>query len=191
MEETEAIVLKSLDYKDHERILTLFSKSEGLVSLIVKGVTPTNFQKLTLTTPFVQAQFFFVRGKSELLRYRDSTLLDEHAELRSSLAHLQAAGAMAKALLKTQLPGKPSSALYALFSSYLKQLSKVDPHTIATSFLLKMLQHEGLFHLADFQEKALVQELTNCRSFKKLEELKATEPFMRKVEEHFYMTLGR
>jgi DNA repair protein RecO (recombination protein O) len=190
MEETEAIVLKSLDYKDHERILTLFSKEEGRISLIVKGVSSSNHQKLAVTSPFCQAQFFFVRGKSELLRYRDSTILSDNHHLRSHFSHLEAAGLMAKALLDSQLPHKPAPALYALFISYLKNLPNFsNPLPLTTSFFLKMLHHEGLFTSLNYyfteSEQELLRDLLQCQSYKKLQEKPLTEAFAQKVYAHF------
>lgn len=38
-EKVEAIVLKSIPFQEKNRILTIFSKEEGLLSLIVKKIS--------------------------------------------------------------------------------------------------------------------------------------------------------
>jgi DNA repair protein RecO (recombination protein O) len=192
MEETEGIVLKTIDFRDSERIITLFTKELGLISLIVKGVSPSSLPKLAVTTPFCQAQFFFTRGNSDLFRYRDSTVLQEHHNLRAHFSFLEAAGVMAKALLQTQLPGKPASLLYALFDRYLKQIPTfTQPLPLTISFLLKLLHLEGILSLSQLpeefstDEKELILSLVESRSFKKLGELPLTLGFAQKIYEHF------
>ncbi len=196
MEETEGIVLKTIDFRDSERIITLFTKELGLISLIVKGVSPSSLPKLAVTTPFCQAQFFFTRGNSDLFRYRDSTILQEHHSLRAHFSFLEAAGMMAKALLQTQLPGKPASLLYALFNRYLKQIPTfTQPLPLTTSFLLKLLHLEGLLSLSQLpeefstDEQELILGLVESRSFKKLSELPLTLGFAQKIHEHFVQAI--
>ncbi|MBI2742612.1 MAG: DNA repair protein RecO [Chlamydiales bacterium] len=193
MEETEGIVLKCLEYKDRERIITVFTKENGLVSLIVKGVWAGSHDKLSATTPFCQAQYIFKRGRSDLLRYHESSILYEHLELRSHYSHLEAAGLMAKTLLDSQLPGRPSHALYALFERCLKQIPHFShPQTLTSSFLLKMLLLEGLIsheesdipHLTP-AEHELFRELTFGRSFQKLAQLQVPPELAQKVQAHF------
>jgi DNA repair protein RecO (recombination protein O) len=149
-EKTEGIVLRSLDYQDHQRILTVFTESHGMISLITKNISQRHPSFLTITTPFCQAEFLYVKKQSDLYRLRDSTVLDEHLSLRNQFAYLQTAGCLVQALLQSQLPGKPAPQLYTLFSSYLKHIpSNENPYSITASFLLKILHHEGLVNLKD------------------------------------------
>ena len=193
MEETEGIVLKSVDYKDHERIITVFTRDCGIISLIVKGVTSSNLQKLAATTPFSQAEFVFSRGKSDLLRYKESRLLSDHHALRKQLSSLKAAGTMAKAILQSQLPDKASPALYTLFSSYLMQIPTFSfPLPLTCSFLLKMLKLEGLLALDELrspqltaEEKSIFTTLTRSRSYKELRQLKITQALADKIKDYF------
>ncbi len=196
MEETEGIVLKSIDFKDHERIITIFTRDLGIASLIVKGVRGGNLQKLAITTPFCQVEFLYSRGKSELLRYHDSTVLHEHHELRTQYAHLEAAGLMAKAILQFQLPGTPAPTLYALFERYLKKIPEFpNPLPLTTSFLLKMLHLEGLISEDSHDgritstftsaEKEILKELIQSRSFQKLSQLPVTPEFAKKISDFF------
>ena len=147
-EKTEGIVLRSLEYKDRQRIITVFTAEFGLISLIVKGISNRSHSLLALTSPFCQSEFHFTRGRSNLFRFTDGTILEDHLSLRQKFSFLQTAGALAHAILRSQLPEKPSSALYALFSAYLNQATLFeDPQALTASFLLKMLKHEGLIAL--------------------------------------------
>ncbi len=192
IEETEGIVLKSLDFKDHERIITVFTKDLGIASLIVKGISASSLQKLAVTTPFCQVEFHFSRGRSELLRYRDGTVLHEHHALRAQYAYLEAAGQMGRAILHSQLPGTPAPTIYAIFERYLKKLPDFsNPLSLTTSFLLKILHLEGLISndsfssLFSLEETELVKKLALSRSFQSLQELPLTPAFAQRVHEFF------
>jgi DNA repair protein RecO (recombination protein O) len=147
---TEGIVLRSLEYKERQRILTVFTEQFGLISLIVKGLSKRKHHLLAIATPFSQSAFVLRRQRSELFNFLDGTLLDEHLSLRGSFAHLQAAGHLGQAILRSQLPEKAAPALYALFASYLKQIPHLtDPTPLILSFQLKLWKHEGLLELSD------------------------------------------
>jgi DNA repair protein RecO (recombination protein O) len=147
-EHIEGIVLRSQDYKEAHRIITLFTP-EGLLSLIVRGISRKNTRLLSLTTPFCHGEYHFRRGRSELFSFRDGTVLDDHFDLRGSLASLQTAGALASAILSSQLAGKPAPALFLLYKAYHKQAALFkNPGALLASFYLKLLKHEGLISLS-------------------------------------------
>ena len=147
---TEGIVLRSLEYKERQRILTVFTEQFGLISVIVKGLSKKSHHLLALTTPFSQSAFVLRRQRSELFNFLDGTLLDEHLSLRGTFAHLQAAGRLGQAILRSQLPEKAAPDLYALFVSYLKQIPHLtDPTSLLLSFQLKLWKHEGHLELSD------------------------------------------
>lgn len=147
-ERTQGVVLRSFDYKDSQRIITAFTPI-GLISLIVKGISKRNVQRLQLTSLFSEAEFVFKRGKSDLLTFLDGSLLDGHLHLRERLSSLQTAGQLAQVILSSQLDGKSSLDLYQLFRFYLKQIHTFpSPECLAASFQLKLLTYEGLLALA-------------------------------------------
>lgn len=146
-EKTEGIVLRSFDYQEHERIITLFTAQMGLITLIVKGINKKNSHLFTLTTPFCLGEYVFTRGRSDLYKYLDGTYLD-YLPLRENLIHLRAAIAITKALCNSQLPGKAAPKLYALTMTYLRQIPLfTDPAPLIASYHLKLLKHDGLTHL--------------------------------------------
>ena len=187
-ERSEGIVLKTFDYKENERIVTIFTESDGVVALIAKNVK----NKIAITTPFCQAEFLFTKGKSDLFKFQDGTILDDHHYLRQNLSHLQAAAEMLKIILKSQLPGKPAPKLYALLLAYLRQLPHFkDVTPLLTSFHLKLLMHEGLlswerpnlFPVPLTQlEWDLLKRLALTRSFKEIEGICITSELSLKLK---------
>jgi DNA repair protein RecO (recombination protein O) len=141
----EAIVLKAQDYKEKERILTLYTKERGLASVLVKGIGRRN---AGITSPPAHADFTVKEGRSELLVCREASLINCHLEVRKSLRHIQATANILNTLYKSQLPSNPSPPLFSLLSSYLTHLpSAPHPETLALSFALKLKRHEGELNL--------------------------------------------
>ncbi|QVL58110.1 MAG: DNA repair protein RecO [Simkaniaceae bacterium] len=149
-EKTEGIVLKAVPFKENDRILSLFTPDQGVMSLYVRGLSRKNPSLVNLATPLCRAEFLFRKGRSDLHRFIDGSIIDLHLPMRRSYRHLEYAGKMLQAILKSQMPGKGAEGLYYLLSSYLKKLPDSPlPETLWTSFELKLLKYEGLLAIHD------------------------------------------
>jgi DNA repair protein RecO (recombination protein O) len=166
-EKIEGIVVRAQDYKERHRIITLFSP-QGMLSLIVKGISRKNARLLTLTTVFSYGEYIYRTGRSELFLFLDGTVLSTHLALRQNLQFLQTAGALANAILASQMAGKPAPALFTLYKSYHAQVpSFKNPAPLLASFYLKLLKHEGLLSVTPFCSicrTALARSLHNGES---------------------------
>ncbi len=186
---SEAIVLRSFDYKENERIVTLFTENAGLISIIIKGITPKKSSYLTLATPFCRGEYVYIKSKSDLYRFYDGTILDDHLLLRLNLSHLKAAGNLTNALLHSQLPGKSSPLLYLLLKKYLQQVVHFEnPVPLVCSFFLKLMKHEGVLHLEENpffipEEKELCVTLLSSPQFTALKTLEVNVKLKEKIEE--------
>ncbi len=143
---TRAIVLRSVPFKDNQKILTLFSKQLGILSMILKGLSPKKSFLLSFGEVFCEAEFTFTKKRSDLVIFTEGTILSLHLPLREALSHLQIATALTQAILRSQLPGKPDPELYALLSCFLKQIPLFSqPAPLLACFYLKFLMQEGIF----------------------------------------------
>lgn len=150
---TKAIVLRSLPFKDRQRILTLFSEQFGILSMILKGISSKKHQLLCFGELFCEAEFTFIKKRSDLVIFSEAHLLNQHLELRTNLTFLQAASSLLQVIIRSQLPGKPDPDLYALLSTFLKQIPHFPtPNALLTCFYLKFLKHEGVFDPETLQE---------------------------------------
>ncbi|MCP5509177.1 MAG: DNA repair protein RecO [Chlamydiales bacterium] len=148
MEKTEGITLKSIEFREHQRIITVMTKDHGIISLIASRLGSKNYRLLNLTSPLTCGEFVFKPGKTDLWRFIDGSILDLHAPIRQELGKLQAAQSMLKRMHTTQLPQKPAPALYQLLKSFLSRLKTTTvPETLLTAFTLKFLRHEGLLSI--------------------------------------------
>ncbi len=146
-EKLEAIVLRSQDYQERHRIVTLFSAS-GLMTVMVKNISKKNTRLLSLSSVFTQGEYLLSQGNSSFFRFIDGTLIDEHLSLRKQYSSIQAAAHLTQSILSTQLPGKATPELFSLYKSYLKQVPTFPNLTsLTSSFQLKLLKQEGFLSL--------------------------------------------
>lgn len=142
---TEAVILQSLDFQEHDRILTLFTRNEGLIKLIVKGSAAK--QKSWLA-PLSSAEFIYSKGKSDLYKCQEISMGNPFPSLRHSFSVLESASDMLQAILVSQFPANPAPLLYDLLLwSFNKLPLARDPYLMSVSFRLKLLRHDGLWQL--------------------------------------------
>src|SRR5690606_26590959 len=94
--QSEGIILNTLKFKDYDQILTLFCKEEGLIKLFVKGAYRNKEGRGTLTAPLIQAEFLYIKQKSQLYLCKDLSVINFHRQLRERLQNLNAACEIAK-----------------------------------------------------------------------------------------------
>lgn len=73
----KGIILSAIDFKEYDRILNVFSRDEGIVSLIVNGANRSSKGK-PLTAPLTYAEFVYSETRGNLLRCREVTPLATH-----------------------------------------------------------------------------------------------------------------
>ncbi len=185
----EGIILNTLNFRDYDQILTVFSKDFGLLKFIAKKA---NASKRGLKcAPFLRGEFIFVQNQSELYSLRDVSIISQHLNLRNNLTCLSAACACCKAILDTQLLHKPSESLYALLIAYLEQFPLcADPRLLECSFLLKLLRHEGILDLSPFHhETEIIETLAFSRSFAQINQITIQESLHATIRKHYNYTI--
>ena len=196
-EKIEGIILRVTPYKDQHRIITLFTP-QGMMSVLAKRVSTT--EKRALLSPFSQIELVYQKKQSDLLTFKDGSLLSDNRFLREKWDYLETAGKMGQLLLRSQLPGKPAPLLYSLYLACLKQLPKFEETSpLLLMFYLKFLTHEGLlswedpdhfpFTLASDQWN-LVKTMAESRSFQALQKKKGLTPLLNLLEKNLKELIG-
>ena len=184
---SEAIVLRSLPFKERERLLTLFSQKQGLLSLIIKKISSSSLNLFTLSSPFCCAEYHFSKRNSDIFSFIDATVCDEHLFLREKYSHLETASAFAEAILSSQLPHKSTPALYALLKQFLRQIPHFeDPRPLIASFYLKVLKHEGIINIQELPlPQELAKNLLEARQFSSLKEIQLSTALLSTLKKKF------
>lgn len=145
LERCEGIVIHAYNFGDYDKIINVFTLEYGLSKFILKGANKSSASRLA-ANPFVCAEFIFQKGNSDLWPCREINVIEPFNNLRNSISCLESAGLLLKAVQSSQLLHKMSSRLYLLLRWSLNKVSLVkDPFSLAASFYLKILSHDGLF----------------------------------------------
>jgi DNA repair protein RecO len=179
----EGLILKSIPFREHNQIITLFTGELGLIKLMYKGK-----KRSRPCMPLMQVEVIYQDKDIELLPTEEINILNTYPQLRSDLVYLQAACDCLQALLKSQMLGKTATPLYHLLIYYLERIPRVDDAwALATSFRLKSLLYEGVLtftsaHVSfDNQEQEWLHLLSFARRFEELIHLKLNPSFCVKV----------
>lgn len=183
----EGIILKSFDYKERQRILRVFTQN-GMDSFV--AYLSKNQHSTGACQPLCLCEFYYKNTPSELKQTREIYLLEPHLKIREDFDKIEAAGAIIRSLLQTQLPEKPSKTLYHLTKVYLSHLQITKkPKELKVSFLLKLMRYEGLFESCqmsfDQEEQILVNALCYTKDFSLIEEIELDTSLTKKIEAFF------
>ena len=113
----------------------------------------------------------------ELWRLKDLSLINAFLGARRSLDRIRGASLCMSAMLKSQLPSKPSPDLFEVLRCHLVTIADADAYShICMQFLTKLLKHEGLLEVplecsecrSLLQEASISKTGVLCRSCKEL-----------------------
>jgi DNA repair protein RecO (recombination protein O) len=161
---TQGITLRSIPYKERQRIVNIFTRENGVISLIVKGLSQKNTSLLAFSSSFCLSEIIYIKKRSDLYILKDFSIIDDNLSLREDFSFINSAYLIVKAILDSQLHHKKAVSLYELLKSYLKKIPIFKSHdSLITSFLLKILIYEGLINIKStcnlcYEEAVVIQK---------------------------------
>ena len=94
---TTGIVIKEIDFKDNDKIITILTKDLGKISAMVKGAKRTNSPYLASSQYLVYSEFVLFQGKT-FYHVNSTTVIDTFYDLRVDYDKLNYAFDMTKLL---------------------------------------------------------------------------------------------
>lgn len=141
-EKTDAVVLRSVDYRDNDKILTLLSADKGKITVGIKGVRRNGAKLRFASEPFVFAEYVYV-SKGGRNTVTGAYLHDEFFELRTDVEKYYCACALSEVVTGI-LPEGVSDARY--FLSVLKSLKDIcygDERVALANLLFESVSFSG------------------------------------------------
>jgi DNA repair protein RecO (recombination protein O) len=141
---TEGIVLQSVDYKDNDKILTIFSPSMGRVTVGAKGVKKPKAKLNFAAQPFCFAEYVLAE-KGGRYTLTSAYLHESFFALRYDIVRFYAACALAEICLTILYENEEYEGLFIGLVESLKALalSEDDPAEAVASFTLIALRESG------------------------------------------------
>lgn len=145
---TEGIILKVIDFRDYDQILTLFTYDLGVIKLLIKKKTQGDALSPSKLSPFTRAEFVFWPNQGEIWRCKEMTILNYNFKLREKFEWLETAGRLINNTIISQMDHKPAPLIYQLLVSYVEKIPLIkNLRSLETSYMLKILKHEGLINI--------------------------------------------
>lgn len=139
----EAIVLKTIDFGETDRILTLLTRHFGKVSVVAKGIRKPTSRLAGHAEPLTHATYSLARGRNlDVLTGAESRAL--YRELREDLHGIAAGWYVAELADRFSVERSPSAPLFDLVESALRHLSAGHPPALVCRwFDLQLLDRTG------------------------------------------------
>ncbi|MDQ3985878.1 MAG: DNA repair protein RecO [Actinomycetota bacterium] len=138
----EAIVLKAIKLGEADRILTLFTRHNGKVSAVAKGIRKTKSRFGGRLEPFTRVHLLVYRGRS-LDTITGADILQSFKQVRDDYHSLASASSIAELVDKVTPERERLTSVYSLLLGSLESLAGLREASILPAFYLKLLSISG------------------------------------------------
>jgi DNA repair protein RecO (recombination protein O) len=141
---TDALMLRSIDYKENDQILTLFSLEKGKMTASVRGVKKAGAKLKFAAQPFCFAEYILAE-KSDRHTVIQASLIDSFYDLRNNLVKFYSAFVITELCDVLLYEGSPSPQLFIIALNSLKELcyQKGSDRAVMIKFLIESLSIAG------------------------------------------------
>jgi DNA repair protein RecO (recombination protein O) len=138
----EAIVLKTIKLGEADRIVTLYTRANGKVRAVAKGIRKTKSRFGARLEPFTHVSLMIYRGRN-LDTITSADILSSFDVIRRDYERLTAASALAEIVEKITPERESAHSVYDLLLGGLRALSVDRAGTVVPAFLVKLLSLSG------------------------------------------------
>ena len=144
--ETDGIVLKTMDFKENDSILTLLTPDAGKIAGVLHGGKSSRLGNSAKKELFVRNHIeFSIKTGSELVRIRKCELLVSHAQIRQNYSKFLHASYLSELLLFCEIPLIESEDYFNLLKQTICNLSEFDNCAeIKLNFEIQLLKQLGI-----------------------------------------------
>lgn len=148
----DALVIRSREYGESDRVLTLFSREMGKLQAVAKGVRKPKSRQRAGAQLFTYGDFLIHRGKT-LDTVSQCSPKESFSFLWSDLDRSLAATGMAELLDISTISGHPNTELFTLTLTCLFLLEQYDLSLVLSAYALRLMTLLGYRpHLGDCVE---------------------------------------
>ena len=138
------IVLKEMPLGEADKLLKVFSREEGLITVVAKGAKKSGSRFLAAASVFAYSDMELVKGKSMYV-LKNAKLIESFYGLREDLDILTAAADIGKMTLKVIQEDLPDEESLELLLKALALLEKKrDPLFVKAVFTIRLLWFQGM-----------------------------------------------
>ncbi|RPF55601.1 DNA repair protein RecO [Aquisalibacillus elongatus] len=137
-EKVQGIVVRSRDYGESNKIITLYTKEYGLISAVARGAKKSKSRMAAITQPFIYGSFLVQMNKG-LGTLQQGDLLHSMRGIREDIIKTAYVSYITELLTKVVNEREPNSSVFdELYTSLERIENGDDPLAITLMFELKM-----------------------------------------------------
>lgn len=140
--ETSGIVIHEQAYQESSKILRIFTRDRGKLSVLARGALRAKSQILALTQPMVEASYLFSQGRS-FAYFHEGQLIHDHQVLKQDFRTMLAGTFLLEVVDKVVEGDQVNVKLYDLLAKTLLFLEVGFSKTLLNAFLIKTLTFLG------------------------------------------------
>ena len=125
MKKTQGIVLSELRYRDTSKILTIYTRELGKVSVMAQGAYRPKSRLLANTQPFSYNEFQFSKGKN-FYYINQADIIDTFYDIRNKMERIVFGFFMLELIDKSIVEEEENERIFILLLKGLNILSKLD-----------------------------------------------------------------
>jgi len=144
---SEGVVLKRNNFGEADKIVTVFSKHYGKVSLLAKGIRRMTSRKRGNLEVFNQVTFFAVKGKGMDI-VTETELVQSFSDWRKDLKKVAVAYELCEMVDKLTVEGSEQEEVYELLVNYLENLGNAldaNQNFFISSFGINLIKLLGFW----------------------------------------------
>ncbi|OGU14594.1 MAG: DNA repair protein RecO [Ignavibacteria bacterium GWB2_35_12] len=156
---TEAIILKSIKYGDSSKILSIFTRDFGRLSVIAKGARQTKSKFGAALEPMsVSNLCFYKKANRDLHTLSSADSVINFNNIQNSLENMACAMMILESVLQTLVENEMNINLFELLKSSLIELNKTtgNPFSIFTLFQIELAHNLGFSMKFDYNYENLM-----------------------------------
>jgi DNA repair protein RecO (recombination protein O) len=139
----EGVIIRHSNYREADRLLTIFTRENGKIHSIAKGVRKSRSKKAGHVEPFTRTILQLARGR-DLFILTQAETLDGYANLRDNLILLGYASYVIELIDRSTNDDEENRLLYNLMTKTLSRLNRGDnPNRVTRYFDIRLLDYIG------------------------------------------------
>ncbi|MCL1918035.1 MAG: DNA repair protein RecO [Peptococcaceae bacterium] len=138
----DALVIRSREFKESDRIVTLYSRECGKISAVAKGVRKSTSKQRAGVQLYTYADFMLYKGRS-LDTIQQAHPREVFLYLWDDYERVCSAGCMAEVLDAATPDGETDERVFLLSLKFLFMLEAIDPWMALAAYGLRLMAHLG------------------------------------------------
>lgn len=138
MEKSMCIVLRTADYRDNDKMLTLFSRETGKLDVLSRGCKKTTSSLLACSELFTCGLYSYYNRQGKYY-ISQCEIFDSFYALRQDVERFSVAAVLAEACEKAINHDEQNSRLFSLAAHSFNALKECQPLSVLVFFLIKFV----------------------------------------------------